>query len=95
MMRVPLFITYGDGSGVEVEATAPDLIAFERNFDKPFSVFADGMRIEYLLWLAWSTLRRKKDLATDFDPWCDSVDTIRIGDLSEPVPLENPAPIGS
>ena len=95
MMRVPLHITYDDGSGVDVDATAPDLIAFERKFDKPFSIFANEMRLEYLLWLAWSTCRRKNNLADEFDPWCEKIDTVVVGDVSDPVPLESPAPTGS
>ena len=40
MLRVALQIEYADGSAVDVAATAADLMAFETNFDKPFTVFA-------------------------------------------------------
>ena len=33
MMRIALKVEYVDGSGAEVMASAPDLIAFERHYD--------------------------------------------------------------
>ena len=95
MMKVALHVTHNDGSGVDVEATAPDLIAFERHFDKPFTVFADSLRLEYLLWLSWETCKRRGQTDLDFDPWCETVDSIVIGDSEEPAPLEKTAPTGS
>ena len=95
MMQVALRIEYADGSGVDVTATAPDLIAFERNFDKPFTVFADGLRLEYLLWLAWYTVKRRGETDKDFDPWCETVGSIVIGESEDPAPLESKARIGS
>lgn len=95
MMRVALHVEYSDGSGVDVDATAPDLIAFERNFDKPFSAFVESVRLEYLLWLAWYAIKRRNKTELDFDPWSETVDSIVIGDTADPVPLESKAPIGS
>lgn len=95
MMRVPLHITYGDGSGVEVEATAPDLLAFERHFDKPFTVFGTEMRLEYVLWLGWQALNRQGKTALEFDPWIETVSGVGLQESSEPPPLENSQPIGS
>lgn len=95
MMQVALHVSYDDGSGVDVTATAPDLIAFERHFDKPFTVFADSLRLEYLLWLSWSTLKRKGKTEADFDPWCETVEAVRIGEAVDPAPLESSQPTGS
>ena len=95
MMKVALKVQYDDGSGVDVDATAPDLIAFERNFDKPFTVFADSLRLEYLVWLAWHTLKRQGKTSLEFDPWVDTVGGISLGEAVDPVPLESQAPTGS
>jgi len=95
MMKVALHVDYDDGSGVDVDATAPDLIAFERNFDKPFTVFADSLRLEYLVWLAWHTLKRTSNTTLQFDPWVDTVAGIALGEAVDPVPLESQAPTGS
>jgi hypothetical protein len=95
MMKVALHVDYSDGSGVDVEATAPDLIAFERNFDKPFTVFAENLRLEYLVWLAWQTLKRQGKTSLEFDPWIETVGGIALGEAVDPVPLESKAPTGS
>lgn len=95
MMRVALHIDYSEGLGADVTATAPDLIAFERHFDKSFTVFADDLRVEYLLWLAWHTVKRKKQTKKEFDDWCDEVESITIGETADPVPLESSQPTGS
>ena len=96
MMRLPLHVKYEDGTGADVVASAPDLIAFERHFDKSMSVFSEQVRIEYMLWLTWTALKRKNIVSIDFDPWCDLVDSIEFGDLgeSEVVPLESTQPTG-
>lgn len=96
MMRIALNVEYADGSGADVVASAPDLIAFERHFDKSMMVFANDVRIEYLLWLAWHALTRKKLVTDDFDTWTDRVDGIMAGDeeKAEIVPLEMTQPIG-
>ena len=83
MMRLPLHVGYEGGSGVDVVASAPDLIAFERQFDKPMSAFGDAVRVEWMLWLAWTALTRKKLVSQEFDVWVDSVDEITFGDSSE------------
>ncbi len=94
MMRISLAVSYVDGSGAEVVATAPDLIAFERHFDKPMTVFAAEARIEYILWIAWSAMSRRKMVTDEFDVWVDAVDSVVAGDPGEVVPLEINQPTG-
>jgi len=95
MMKVALHVDYSDGSGVDVEATAPDLIAFERNFDKPFTIFAESMRLEYVLWLGWHALKRQGKTALEFDPWIETVTTVGLKESTEPPPLESGQLTGS
>lgn len=83
MMRIALKVEYADGSGAETTATAPDLIAFERHYDKSMAVFGSDTRIEYILWLTWHALNRKKETALDFDAWVDTVDSVTAGDSGE------------
>ena len=85
MMQIALTVEYVDGSEAEVTAKASDLIAFERHFDQPMTVFADAakMRIEWLLWLAWSTCTRQKLASDEFDVWVDSVSAINVGESGE------------
>ena len=95
MLRVALQIEYADGSAVDVAATAADLMAFETQYDKPFTVFADSLRLTYLMWLAWHVVKREGKTALEFDPWSQTVAGVRIGEADEVVPLESKAPTGS
>jgi len=96
MMRLPLHIGYEDGSGVDVIASAPDLIAFERQFDIPMSSFGESVRVEWMMWLAWTSLTRKHLTKLAFDPWSETVDDIVFGDAAEAEipPLEINQPTG-
>ncbi len=94
MNKVALRVDYSDRSGVDVEATTPDLIAFERKFDKSFAAFADDLRLEYIVWLAWQALTRTKVISVEFDPWTETVDGVTVKAVADPVPLENSQPTG-
>lgn len=95
MMRISLKVQYVDGSEAAVTAAAPDLIAFERHFDKPMTVFADAPRVEWMLWLAWTALSRQGKTGEEFDPWTEKVDGIVFGEQQDDiVPLESNQPIG-
>ena len=99
MLRLPLKVTYeNDASGVEVVASAPDLIQFERHFDMPMSIFGDpgALRIEWMMWLTWTTLKRKNLTKADFDTWSETVQEITFGnqDEAEISPLESNLPTG-
>lgn len=94
MNKVALSVDYSDGSGVEVEATTPDLIAFERQFDKSFAAFADDLRLEYIVWLAWHALTRTKQVTVEFDPWTETVDGVTVKAVPDLPPLENSQPTG-
>ena len=95
MLRVALHIEYADGSAVDAVAIAADLMAFEEHFDKPFSVFANDLRLTYLMWLAWHVIKRTGKTSDDFNKWAENVAGVSIGDADEVVPLESKAPIGS
>lgn len=85
MMTINMRVKNGDGSEAEVTAKASDLIAFERHFDKPMTVFGNpgNSRIEHIMWLAWHTLKRGNSTTLEFDPWVDTVDEIKVGDSGE------------
>jgi len=97
MLRLALHVDYDDGSSADVIASALDIVNFERKFNKPVTVFADEVRVEYLLELAFSALKRKKLTTLEFDEWADSISGITFGneDENEIVPLESSPPIGS
>lgn len=96
MLRLALHVDYDDGSGADVIASALDIVNFERKFDKPITVFADQVRVEYLLELAYSALSRKKLTTLSFDDWADTISGITFGNEAdtEIVPLESNPPTG-
>jgi len=93
-MNTALRVAYNDGSGVDITASTPDLIAFERKFDKSFSAFADEFRLEYIVWLAWYALTRTKVISVEFDPWTETVDGVTVKAVADPPPLESSQPTG-
>ena len=96
MLRLALHVDYDDGSGVDVIASALDIVNFERKFDKSIKVFADQVRVEYLLELAYSAMSRKKLTTLSFDDWADTISGITFGNEAdtEIVPLEKTPPTG-
>jgi hypothetical protein len=96
MLRLALHVDYDDGTGADVIASALDIVNFERKFDKSITVFADQVRVEYLLELAYSALSRKKLTTLSFDDWADTISGITFGNEAdtEIVPLEKTPPIG-
>lgn len=96
MLRLALHVDYDDDSSADVIASALDIVNFERKFNKSITVFADEVRVEYLLELAYSALTRKKLTTLSFDDWADTISGITFGNEedAEIVPLEKTPPTG-
>ena len=95
MMRIALKVKYEDGREQAVVVSAPDLIAFERQYDLPTSAIAGG-RIEYLWWTAWHATKRMSLTELDFDSWVLTVGEITENEdeSKELAPLVSSQPIG-
>jgi hypothetical protein len=93
MLTFSLGVDYLDGSGAETVASVPDFIEFERKYDKPGVQALTGQdgqpRIEWLLFLAWASLKRNGTTVADFEEWCGSVGGVRLGKEEEVAPLES------
>ena len=83
-------------SGAEVVASAPDFIAYERQFNRSIVKIGDEARFEDLCFLAWTALSRRKSTALSFDEWIDTLDGVGYGaeEVADIVPLENTPSIG-
>lgn len=90
-MRMNLHVTYTDGSGADVIVSAPDLVAFEREFDRSVARFESEVRFTDICWLAWHRLHRDKQ-AGEFNDWLEGLDGVEVKDIGEPVPLDKTAP---
>ena len=95
MMRIALKVKYEDGREQAVIVSAPDLIAFERKYDKPVTVISTG-RVEYLWWVTWHAVNRLGHTTLDFDPWLLTVESIEDDDpqAQEIAPLASSQPTG-
>lgn len=95
MLRIPLKVTYSDGREQAVIVSAPDCIAFERQYDKPAPQIVSG-RMEYLWWTTWHACKRVGLTADEFDTWVNGVGFVADDESTEaePVPLASDQPIG-
>ena len=89
-MRMTMKVTYQDGAGADVVVSAPDFVAFEREFDRSVARFESEIRFTDICWLAWHKLNRDKQ-AGDFDVWLNTLEQVSITDAEEPVPLDKTA----
>jgi thiamine kinase-like enzyme len=96
-MKVKLHVSYPNKSGADVEASAPDLIAFEQEFDKSFTIFSDmnSVRYTHCVWLAWHVLHRTGKTKESFNDWIASIESVEGLDSDEIVPLEISPSTGS
>ena len=54
-----------------------DIIRFERQYGVGVTQFSgEGMRYEWLAYLAWTALKREKATTLDFDPWLDTIEEL-------------------
>jgi len=82
-MQLRIGITYEDGSTVDATAATVDLVAWERNAQKPLPRLLEERYLADMLWLAWHVLHRRKQVSEEFDIWLERVDTMTLGETEE------------
>ena len=75
-MRFNLRIKFADGADKEIQASVPDLIAFEDKFNISVAKLAVEQRLSHLLFLAWHSEKRNKVTKLSFEEWSETVETI-------------------
>lgn len=75
-MRMNLAIEMQDGTTQEVTANAADIVKFEEKFDISISKLEKEMKITHLFFLAYTSLKRQKKTALEFDEWLDTIEGI-------------------
>jgi hypothetical protein len=88
MMRIAIRVEYLDGGEQKFLISAPDVIAFERQYDMPWTAMTSG-RQEYIWWATWSAAKRQKLVDAEFEQWLETVGDIGTdeGVVEEIVPL--------
>jgi hypothetical protein len=93
-MRMILQVTYVDGSGADAVVSAPDFVAFEKEFDRSVARFETEVKFTDICWLAWHRLNRANNVG-DFDKWLENLDSVEIKDSGDLVPLDKTPPIST
>jgi hypothetical protein len=95
-----LRITYKNETTRDIKAQWDNFIAFEDQFDIPFTTVLDPKksRLKHVTWLCWhvETLDKKTDKS--FDDWCKEISTcgfVPENEVGEPIPLEIKARTGA
>ena len=75
-MRMQLEVEFLDGAKKDVTVVMSDMVKFESEFSLSIAKLGQEMKVTHLLWLAWSSLTRQKQVTTDFDTWVETVASI-------------------
>ena len=79
-MRMQLEVEFLDGAKKDVQVVMSDMVKFESEFSLSIAKLGQEMKVTHLLWLAWSSLTRQKQVTTDFDNWVETVASIGATD---------------
>lgn len=99
-MFLNLRITYKNDKTSDIKAEWDDFIAFEDEFDLPFTVVIDPKksRLKHATWLAWHSENREKKTELSFKDWLSDIASVNFvpdGEVQDVVPLESKARTGA
>lgn len=77
MNQITLTITFVDGTTLEVNTAAGDIVKWETHFDLGIDKLE---KVTHLLYLAWLAITRLKKTGETFDGWIDLVAGVEVAD---------------
>ena len=77
MNEITLTITFVDGTSLEVNTSAGDVVKWETYFNLSIDKLE---KATHLLYLAWLALKRLKKTGEEFEGWVDLVSTVGVSD---------------
>jgi len=77
MNQITLTITFVDGTILEVNTSAGDVVKWESFFDLGIDKLE---KVTHLLYLAWLAIKRLKKTGEEFDNWVDLVSIVEVAD---------------
>jgi len=83
MNPINLLITFTDGTSREVTAIVSDLMAFEERYDTSVASFASGVRLSWLVFIAWKAETRTKATALEFDAYADTISAVEVPEVKK------------
>lgn len=84
-------VTLTDGRELVAKPGMREFVAFEREYDVPASEFADGGRLEWLLFIVHKALAKSDDVPDDLDEFLDLVADIDADEEADPTEGEDQA----
>ena len=78
MNPINLLVKFISGESREVTAVVSDLIAFEDKFDKSVADFAKGVRLSWLVYIAFHAEFRTKVTTLDYETYAESIEAIEV-----------------
>ena len=75
-MKINLRIELNNGDVKEVTCSAADLVAFETKYDVSITSLESGVKYTHLLFLAWTSEKRRKETTKDFESWIEDVASV-------------------
>jgi hypothetical protein len=83
MNPINLLIKFVDGESREVTAIVSDLMAFEERYDTSVASFASGVRLSWLVFIAWKAETRTKATALEFDAYADTIAGVEVPEVKK------------
>ena len=77
MNQITLRIHLTDGTVLELDTKASDIIKWETYFDLSIDKLE---KFTHLLYLAWLTAIRNGKTSSEFEVWCDLVKSVEVDD---------------
>jgi hypothetical protein len=77
MNQITLTINFIDGTSLEINTAAGDIVKWEAYFDLGIDKLE---KVTHLLYLAWLAITRLKKTAEKFDDWIDLVADVQVAD---------------
>lgn len=73
-MKLNLQVSFSDGTNRTIEASTPDMVAFEDKFNVSVAQLGADTRISWLLYLAWHADKRTGGTKLSYEKWLETVD---------------------
>lgn len=75
-MKINLRVEFNDGTAKEVVCSAADLVAFESKFDISVASLDSSVKYTHMLFLAWTSEKRRKETTKEFESWIEDVASV-------------------
>ena len=73
-MKLNLQVSFSDGTNKNIEASTPDMVAFEDKFNVSVASLGADTKLSWLLYLAWHADKRTGGTKLSYEKWLETVD---------------------